>query len=121
MSKSKGLFTFGYTPMMGIWQFDASFALNGKGRMPTPYTTSDGTPSWRETYKPYPLLNMQITRNFRHWSIYVGGENLTNYKQKNPIINASNPWGEGFDATMIYASVHGAMVYVGFKYNFTKY
>lgn len=36
---------------------------------------------------------MQITRWFRHWSIYVGGENLTNFKQKTPIYGASNYLG----------------------------
>ncbi len=120
-SKSKGLFTIGYTPMMGIWQFDATLAINGGGRMPTAYTTSAGQSSWNATYKAYPLLNMQVTRNFRHWAIYIGGENLTNYRQKNPIIDAGNPWGENFDATMVYAPIHGALAYIGFRYSFTKY
>jgi hypothetical protein len=107
--------------MMGIWQFDATLAINGGGRMPTAYTTSAGQSSWNATYKAYPLLNMQVTRNFRHWAIYIGGENLTNYRQKNPIIDAGNPWGENFDATMVYAPIHGALAYIGFRYSFTKY
>jgi hypothetical protein len=117
----KGLFTVSYTPMMGIWQADVTLALNGGGRMPTPYTLSDGSQSWAPQYKTYPTLNAQLTRNFRHWAIYVGGENLTGYKQKNPIVAASAPWGTEFDATMIYGPLHGAMVYAGFRYTFTKY
>jgi outer membrane receptor for ferrienterochelin and colicin len=120
-SKSKGLFTFDYAPMMGKWQFDASLAINGGGRMPTPYTTDNGSASWNARYKAFPSLNAQITKNFRHWSVYIGGENLTNYKQKNPIIGASDPWGKNFDSTMVYAPIDGAMIYVGFRYTFTKY
>ena len=120
-SKNKGLFSLSWTPMMGLWQVDATLAINGSGRMPKPYKLNDGEMSWPENYKAFTQLNAQVTRNFRHWSIYVGGENLTGFKQKNPIIDASNPWGENFDATMVYAPVHGPMVYVGFRYNFTKY
>lgn len=107
--------------MMGIWQFDLTLAITGKGRLPEPATDSDGSPLWNSTYRPFPTLNAQITRNFRHWSIYIGGENLTNYRQRQPIIGADNPWGPAFDATMIYAPVHGAMAYIGFRYTFTKY
>ena len=62
--------------------------------MPTPYATAAGTPSWASNYKAYGQLNAQITRNFRHFSIQVGGENLTNYKQKNPIIGYHTPWAQ---------------------------
>ena len=120
-SRNKGLLTVSYTPMMGLWQFDVSLALNGGGRMPSPYQLADGNLSWSPRYKAFTQLNAQITRNFRHWAIYLGGENLTNFRQKNPIVGASDPWGNDFDATMIYGPLHGAMVYVGFRYNFTKY
>lgn len=121
LSAHKGLFTINFSPMMGIWQFDLSCSLNGAGRMPKPFIMSDGSLSWPERFKAYVTLNAQITRNFRHWSIYLGGENLTNYRQPNAIIGADNPWGANFDATMIYGPLHGANVYIGFRYHFTKY
>lgn len=120
-SRNKALFTIGYNPMMGIWQFDVSCSVNGSGVMPTPYTMPDGSPAWRRRYKAYATLNAQITRNFRHWAVYIGGENLTAYRQPNPIIGAGDPWGPDFDATMIYGPLQGAMIYVGVRYNFTKY
>ena len=55
-------------------------------------------------YGSFEQLSAQITRYFRRWSIYVGGENLTNFKQKNPIIDAANPWGGNFDSTMIWGT-----------------
>lgn len=120
-SRNKGLLTLGWTPDMGLWQLDITCALNGSGRNPDPYTTADGTLSWEKRYHPYAQLNAQLTRNFRHWSIYVGGENLTGYRQKCPIIDAADPWGPNFDATMVHAPIHGAMIYAGFRYNFTQY
>lgn len=120
-SRHKGLFTLGWSPNMGIWQIDASLALNGGGRMPAPYRLADGPMSWNRDYKGYAGLNAQITRNFRNWSVYLGGENLTNFRQPNPIIGAADPWGSNFDATMIYGPLKGAMIYAGFRFNITKY
>ncbi|MCM1068224.1 MAG: TonB-dependent receptor [Muribaculaceae bacterium] len=120
-SRNKGLFTIGWAPQMGLWQADVSLAINGGGRMPAPYRLESGEMSWRSRYGTWLGLNAQVTRNFRHWSIYIGGENLTNYRQPNAIVGASDPWGPDFDATMIYGPLQGAMVYVGFRYNFTKY
>ncbi len=120
-SRWKGLFTVSYAPMMGLWQFDMSLAINGGGKMPVSYTDNNGQAAWAHTYKTFPQLNAQITRNFRHWSIYAGGENLTGYRQKMPVIGAADPWGNNFDATMVYGPIEGAMIYVGFRYNITKY
>ncbi len=119
--RNKGLLSISYAPMMGLWQFDATLSITGGGRMPQPYITADGSKSWESSYNAFCGLNAQITRNFRHWAVYIGGENLTGYTQPHPIIDASNPWGANFDATMIYAPLHGAVVYAGFRYNITKF
>ena len=118
-SRSKGLVTVGWNPDMGRWQFDVTLSINGSGRMPDPYVTADGSLSWPERYKAYATLNAQVTRNWRHWSVYLGGENLTAYRQPDPVIAADAPWGPDFDATLIYGPLQGAMVYAGFRYHFT--
>ena len=41
---------------------------------------------------------------------------MTNHTQKNPIISASDPWSNDFDATMIYGPVSGWKVYLGVTY-----
>ena len=66
--------------------------------MPTPYELGGGQLSWERRYGSFEQLSLQVTRYFRRWSIYLGGENLTNFKQKNPIIDAANPWGNNFDS-----------------------
>lgn len=117
-SRYKGLFTASYKPGLGLWQFDATFALNGGGRLPQSYTLADGSASWDNTYKAYPTLNVQVTREFRNFAVYAGGENLTGYKQKHPIIGCENPWSDSFDSTLVYGPISGAMVYAGIRAHF---
>ena len=119
-SRYKGLLTLSYKTPLGLWQFDATAALNGGGRMPESYTLASGERSWAGSYKAYGQLSGQVTRYFRHFSLYIGGENLTNYKQKNPIIGYQNPWANGFEPTMVYGPVEGAMAYVGIRLNLGK-
>ena len=117
-SRYKGLVTASYKTPLGLWQFDATLQLNGGGRMPTPYTLTDGTPSWDSRFKAYEQVSAQITRWFHHFSIYIGGENLTGFRQKQIIINAANPWSDTFDPTMVWGPVQGAMFYAGIRINF---
>lgn len=119
-NKYKGLISAGYKTPLGLWQFDVTLQLNGGGRMPKPYTLADGTMSWDDSFHSYEQLSAQVTRWFRHFSIYVGGENLTGFKQKNPIIGSHDPWGKNFDTTMVWGPVHGAMAYAGIRINIGK-
>jgi len=109
-SRYKGLVTATYKTPLEIWQFDLTLQINGDGRLPDGFGTFDA----------YPVLNAQILKWFRWGNIYIGGENLTNFKQKNPIIGYDDPWGENFDATMIWGPVDGIMVYAGIKWKLTK-
>jgi outer membrane receptor for ferrienterochelin and colicin len=111
-SRYKGLVTASYKTPLGLWQVDATLQLNGGGRMPTPV---DGL--WEDSFKAYEQVSAQITRWFRHFSVYIGGENLTGFRQKKTIINAENPWSSSFDPTMVWGPVHGAMFYAGIRIN----
>jgi outer membrane receptor for ferrienterochelin and colicin len=111
-SRYKGLVTASYKTPLGLWQFDATLQLNGGGRMPTPV---DGL--WEDHFNAYEQVSAQITRWFRHFSVYIGGENLTGFRQKKTIINAEDPWSATFDPTMMWGPVHGAMFYAGIRIN----
>ena len=114
-SKYKALFTASYKTPLGLWQVDATCQLNGGGRNPEPYPLADGTMSWERRFHSYEQVSMQVTRWFRHWSIYVGGENLTGFKQKTPIYGASQPWGKDFEPTLVWGPVEGRMFYAGIR------
>lgn len=119
-NRFKALLTLSYATPLKLWQFDITCQLNGGGRMPEPYTLEDGSLSWQRRFPAYFQLNAQITRWFRHFSIYIGGENLTNFRQKKPIIAADKPWSQEFEPTMVWGPIHGAMAYIGIRFNFGK-
>lgn len=116
-SRYKALTTATYETPMQKWQFDLTAQFNGGGRMPTPDATN---PKWGTTFKAFTVLNAQITKNFRNWSVYAGGENLTDFTQKNPIIQSENPFGNDFDATMVWGPTQGRKFYVGLRYTLGK-
>ena len=118
-NRYKGLLTASYAPGLGKWQFDVTLQLNGGGRMPNSIDNSSLTVNG-QSYPAYEQLSAQVTRFFRHWSIYAGGENITGFKQKNPIIGADDPWGSHFDSTMIWGPLHGAVYYIGIRLNWNK-
>ena len=117
-SKYKALFTASYKTPLGLWQFDATVQLNGGGRNPEPYQLADGSQSWSPRFRSFEQVSAQVTRWFRHWSIYVGGENLTGFKQKTPIYGAGNPWGSDFEPTLVWGPVEGRMFYAGVRVHF---
>ncbi|MEQ3690034.1 MAG: TonB-dependent receptor [Flavobacterium sp.] len=98
------------------WKFDVTYNWLGKQRMPN---TSSNLPQYRlDEYAPsFAVINAQITRTFSSvFEIYVGGENIGNYKQDNAIVSADNPFSGYFDSSMIYGPVFGQMYYAGLRF-----
>ena len=117
MSPHKALVNLNYSLPHDKWKFNLTFQYNSPMRLPD----MSGNP---EEYQPHinknakygwVMMNAQVTKKFRLWEIYVGGENLLNYKQKHPIISADKPLGEYFDASVIYMPISGIMGYVGVR------
>lgn len=114
-SRYKGLLTASYTTRMRKWQADYTLQYNGPGRMPS--TMANPEPYRRhESFSAYPVMNAQVTRYFRKWSVYIGAENITGSRQHDAIIAADDPFGPYFDGSMIYGPVHGRKLYAGFRF-----
>lgn len=98
------------------WKFD--FTYNWMGEQKLPETASNPVQDRLPEYSPsYSLMNAQITRTFSStFEVYVGGENIGNYKQEKAILGNENPFGPTFDASIIYAPVFGQMYYAGLRY-----
>ena len=118
-SRYKGLLTLSWKPMLALWQIDLTLQINGSGRLPN-YLDANGMLVSGEKFPVYPQINLQVMREFRHFSLYIGGENLTNYRQPTPVINADNPWAATFDPTLVWGPVHGIMAYAGIRMNIWK-
>ena len=114
------LLNVGYALPFDKWKFDATLQWNGTRRIPY-LRTGEGA-----DYTTVPLeyapgffnLNAQVSRAFRSGlEVYVGGENLTGFRQANPVVAANDPFGADFDAgSRVWGPITGRMVYVGFRF-----
>jgi outer membrane receptor for ferrienterochelin and colicin len=99
------------------WKFDFTYSWLGKQRLPD---TSSNLPQYQlgEFAPSFAVMNAQITRTFSSkFEVYIGGENIGNYRQDNAIVQNENPFGAFFDSSMIYGPVFGQMYYAGLRYN----
>ena len=127
-NKFKGIISTSYQTPLKTWQFDLTAQFNGEGRMPNGFVIPEGSKQYRMHngyiyHKWYPQLLGQITKFFRTWSIYLGAENMTNFTQDNPIVGSKigdtqfvNTQSANYDASMIWAPIHGWKLYLGFRW-----
>jgi outer membrane receptor protein involved in Fe transport len=114
VSRYKGLLSFSYKPN-ARWQMDLTGLLNGPSELPR-WAIQPDPDSGSSNSPVYFTANAQFTRNFYKWSIYLGSENLTNYKQHHPVLSASNPFDPAFDASVIWGPLMGTKIYAGLRY-----
>jgi outer membrane receptor for ferrienterochelin and colicins len=98
------------------WKFD--FTLNWLGKQQLPYTASNFVENRMPEYSPsFSVMNAQITRTFSStFEMYIGGENIGNYRQDKAILGANDPFGTSFDTSIVYAPVFGQMYYAGLRF-----
>jgi outer membrane receptor for ferrienterochelin and colicin len=98
------------------WKFDYTFNWSGKQQLP--YTATNPAEDQFPDFSPaYAVMNLQITRVFSPvFEVYIGGENIGNYKQEKAILGAEDPFGPNFDASVAYAPIFGQMYYAGLRF-----
>jgi outer membrane receptor for ferrienterochelin and colicin len=100
----------------GNWKFDTTFNWLGKQRFPSTETSPVEFQIGKYS-KNLSTINAQITKVFSpKFEVYLGGENLGNVKQKNPVISSDDPFGDYFDTTLVYGPIFGSMYYGGLRY-----
>ncbi|MDR2980567.1 MAG: TonB-dependent receptor [Bacteroidales bacterium] len=115
VSPHKAVLNLNYSTKFDKWKFNMTLQYNSSMRLPN--TESNPVEFRLGNYSPdYFILNAQVTKKFRQLEVYVGGENLLNYKQKKPILSANDPYSEYFDASIIYAPINGIMGYAGLRF-----
>lgn len=98
------------------WRFDLTFNAIGSQRLPNT-STNPGQYQLPTFANGFELLNSQITKVFsKKFEVYIGGENLTNTRQQNPVLAANDPFGANFDTTIVYAPIFGRMIYTGLRF-----
>lgn len=112
ISKHRAFINLGYK-IPGKWKFDYTTQWYGRKRIP--YTASNPAGLRLSDYSPpFIQITAQVTRTFgERWEVYAGGENLTGYRQKEPILDAANPFSKYFDGSMVWGPITGRMIYAG--------
>ena len=130
-SRYKGVLNLQYATNLNRWIFDFTASLNGLCRVydfMRNLKDTDGNLLYANGYTPvYPLLYLQVTRRFKGVDVYIGGENLTNFRQKNVIlgsrdsstglVSAHQP---SFDASAVWGPIMGARFYAGVRFTLWK-
>ena len=132
-SRFKGVLNLQYATNLNKWIFDFTASLNGSCRVydfmqninedgSMTMSPKEGVARMYENGRTpiYPMLYAQVTRRFKGWDVYIGAENLTNFRQKNAIISADNPRAAMFDASCIWGPLMGIKAHVGFRFTLWK-
>ena len=114
-SRDRFFMNLAYATNYDKWKADMTLNWNGPMRIPN---TSESPVEFQQPSESpdFFMLNAQVSRGFRWGSIYLGGENILNFKQSNPIIDPENPFGENFDASMTWGPIAGRVIYTGIRY-----
>jgi len=100
------------------WKFDYTFNYNGSKRIPN--TSANPVQYQLSTSSPsYMLMNAQVSKTLgkKHpFELYLGGENLSDYFQKDVIIAADQPFSTYFDAALVWGPVTGRLIYTGVRF-----
>jgi hypothetical protein len=106
--KDRALLNLAYATNFDKWIFDVTANYIGESRIPEHQLIAK---MYSESFY---LYNAQITKKFRKFDVYVGGENLLGHTQETAILGT--PSSDSFDASLIYAPINGKMIYGGFRF-----
>lgn len=116
-AKHRGFINMAYNLHSG-WSFD--YTLNAVGKKRLPSTVDNEAPYQLAAYSDaYVTMNAQVSRSFgadKNFTVYVGGENLTDFYQKDPILAFDEPFGKHFDTNLLWGPITGRMFYTGIRY-----
>jgi outer membrane receptor for ferrienterochelin and colicin len=101
----------------GHWRASLTSQYTGQQRIPDTYSNPEEFQMPSES-PAYWIFLGQLTRVFnKEFEVYVGCENIFNFKQDPVIIDPDDPHGPYFDSAMIWGPIFGREWYVGFRYS----
>lgn len=112
-SRYKTLLNVQYATPYRRWVFDVTAQYNGPMRRPS----LDGDITRSELSPAYPMFYAQVSHKIRNWEVYVGCENIANYIQDDPILNASDPFSPAFNSSSVWGPLMGRKFYIGLRFN----
>jgi outer membrane receptor for ferrienterochelin and colicin len=114
VSRSRAFMNLSYATR-NHYKFDYTIQWYGSKRIPS--TRSNPEIYQLDSYSPdFFLMNAQVSKVWNEkFEIYIGGENLLDFKQLNPILASDDPFGSYFDSSLIWGPIFGRMIYAGIR------
>ena len=117
VNRDRFLLNLAYATKFDKLKFDFTWQWNGSRRIPNFSEGHVHSATSPAVFAPaFSNINAQITKAFYKFDVYIGGENLNNFTQKDPILGAKDPFGKNFDASMVWGPVIGRMIYAGLRF-----
>ncbi|MBL0102894.1 MAG: TonB-dependent receptor [Bacteroidetes bacterium] len=109
VSKQRALANLAWESKHTHWKADYTLVWEGAKRLqPLSVSTPEYSPDFF-------VMNFQLTKTFRRFEIYGGAENILDFRQRDPILSADNPFGDTFDATNVWGPLQGRRMYIGLR------
>ena len=114
-SKHKVLGSFSYKPRSKAWHADMNIHWYGSQRLPE---TQLNPEAYRRPDKstPYTIVSAQFTKVWDQLEIYVGCENIFDFRQRRPILGWQEPFSPYFDSSFAWGPTRGREFYLGVRF-----
>ncbi len=97
-----------------MWQ--GTFTVEWRGEQRLPETGAYPAAFQLSSHgDPFALLHLHVQRSWKAFDIYAGVENLLDFRQDDPILNAFNPFDRYFEPTFSWGPVKGREAYAGIR------
>jgi len=115
IAQHRGFMNLAYETITN-WKFDYTLQWYGKKRLPV--TAVNPKDYQLPAYSPdFYLMNAQISKQLsERFEVYIGLENIADFKQPNPILASDQPFGDYFDSSIVWGPIFGRMFYLGLRY-----
>jgi len=99
----------------GDWSFDYTVQWFSSKRLPSTATNPDAF-RFPDQSPAFVLMNAQISKKLGRWDVYIGLENVGDFRQQQLVNSANDPYSPYFDASLVWGPAIERMVYIGFRW-----
>lgn len=121
VAQHRAFINFGYAEQReeesdAAMSYDLTVQWFGTKRLPDTQSNPTGLRARAES-PSFVLANAQVTRSFfAGLDLYLGIENITGFRQDDPILDAANPNGGFFDSALVWGPLNGRTAYLGLRW-----
>ncbi len=98
------------------WGFDLTSNWQGTKRIPNTQSNPEVYRARQES-PDFVVFNAQVSKSWKDkFELYLGAENLFDFRQQSPILAADDPFGPYFDSSLVWGPIFGRNIYIGGRF-----